>query len=45
MEEFNKIKVKKDLKELMEAGLSASAASKYLAKKLNLSKNIIYNLN
>jgi len=45
MEEFNKIKVKKDLKELIEAGLSVSAASKYLAKKLNLSKNIIYNLN
>ena len=45
MEEFNKIKVKQDLKELIEAGLSVSAASKYLAKKLNLSKNIIYNLN
>ena len=44
-DEFNKIKVKKDLKELIEAGLSVSAASKYLAKKLNLSKNIIYNLN
>jgi len=38
-------KVKKDLKELIEAGLSVSAASKYLAKKLNLSKNVIYNLN
>ena len=42
--EFNKIKVKKDLQELIKAGLSLSAASKYLAKKLNLSKNLIYNL-
>jgi len=41
---FNKIKVKKDLQELIKAGLSLSAASKYLAKKLNLSKNIIYDL-
>ncbi len=43
-EEFNKIKVKKDLQELIEAGLSLSAASKYLAKKSNLSKNEIYDL-
>ena len=43
-DEFNKIKVKKDLQELIKAGLSLSAASKYLAKKLNLSKNLIYNL-
>ncbi len=42
--ELNKNKVKKDLKELIDAGLSLSAASKYLAKKLNLSKNVIYNL-
>ncbi len=43
-EKFNKIQVKKDLQELIDAGLSLSAASKYLAKKLNLSKNIIYDL-
>jgi len=43
-EEFNKTKVKKDLHELIEAGLSLSAASKYLAKKSNLSKNEIYEL-
>ena len=43
-EEFNKAKVKKDLHELIEAGLSLSAASKYLAKKSNLSKNEIYEL-
>ena len=43
-EEFNKNKVKKDLQELVEAGLSLSSASKYLAKKLNLSKNLIYDL-
>ena len=43
-DEFNKIKVKKDLQELIKAGLSLSAASKYLAKKLNLKKNLIYNL-
>ena len=43
-DEFNKIKVKKDLQELIKAGLSLPAASKYLAKKLNLSKNLIYNL-
>ena len=36
--------IKKDLQELIEAGLSLSAASKYLAKKLNLSKKIIYKL-
>ena len=43
-DELNRIKIKKDLQELIEAGLSLSAASKYLAKKLNLSKKIIYNL-
>jgi len=43
-DEFNRIKIKKELQELIEAGLSLSAASKYLAKKLNLSKKIIYKL-
>ena len=36
--------LKKELFELTNAGLSLSAASKYLAKKNNLSKSIIYNL-
>ena len=36
--------LKKELYELTNAGLSLSAASKYLAKKNNLSKSIIYNL-
>ena len=34
-----------DLKELINAGLSLSAASKYLAKKNDIKKSIIYNLN
>tara|TARA_Y100000739_G_scaffold218115_1_gene215260 strand:+ start:1035 stop:1898 length:864 start_codon:yes stop_codon:yes gene_type:complete len=42
--DFNKIKIKKDLSELVNLGLSLSAASRYLAKKNNLKKSIIYNL-
>ena len=42
--EFNKTKLKKELHELINAGLNLSAASKYLAKKKNLKKNLIYNL-
>ena len=42
--EFDNIKVKKELDELINAGLSLSAASRYLAKKNNLAKNLIYNL-
>ena len=42
--EFNESKLKKELNELINAGLSLSAASKYLAKKKNLTKNLIYNL-
>ena len=42
--EFNEYNLKRELKELMNAGLSLSAASKYLAKKKNLKKNLIYNL-
>ena len=34
----------KELDELINAGLSLSAASKYLAKKNNLAKNLFYNL-
>ena len=43
-EEINKLDLKKDLNELTNAGLSLSAASKYLAKKYGIKKNIIYNL-
>ena len=42
--EFDKLIVKKELNELINAGLSLSAASKYLAKKNNIAKNLIYNL-
>ena len=42
--EINKSNLKKELEELINAGLSLSAASKYLAKKKNLTKNLIYNL-
>ena len=44
-QEINKLVLKKDLKELTNAGLSLSAASKYLAKKYGIKKSIIYNLN
>ena len=36
--------LREELHELINAGLSLSSASKYLAKKNNISKNIIYNL-
>ena len=42
--EINKIYLKKDLLCLIKAGLTLSAASKYLAKKNNVAKSIIYNL-
>ena len=42
--EIETSQLKKELNELVKAGLSLSAASKYLAKKKNLPKNIIYNL-
>ena len=42
--EFSKIELKQELNELIDAGLSLSAASKYLAKKKNLNKGMIYNL-
>ena len=44
-EEINKSDLKKDLSELTNAGLSLSAASKYLAKKYGIKKSLIYNLN
>ena len=43
--EIKKSDLKKDLKDLITAGLSLSAASKYLAKKYGIKKGEIYNLN
>ena len=43
--DLDKADLKRDLQELMKAGLSLSAASKYLAKKNGIKKSIIYNLN
>ena len=43
--DFDHKNLKEDLDDLMNAGLSLSRAAKYLSKKYNLSKNIIYNLN
>ena len=40
----NKSFIKKDLNDLINAGLSLSAASKYLAKKNGLKKSEVYNL-
>ena len=42
--EFDRKGFKRELNELINAGLSLSAASKYLAKKNNIPKNLIYNL-
>ncbi len=42
--EFNNLDLKQELIELINAGLSLSAASKYLAKKKSVKKSIIYNL-
>ena len=41
---INELDLKKELNELIQAGLSPSAASKYLAKKKSIKKSIIYNL-
>ena len=43
--ELSKICLRRELSELITAGLSHSAASKYLAKKNGLKKSEIYNLN
>tara|TARA_S200000501_G_scaffold64054_1_gene54968 strand:+ start:583 stop:1446 length:864 start_codon:yes stop_codon:yes gene_type:complete len=43
--EFNHSDLKKELNDLINAGLSLPAASKYLAKKNGIKKSIIYNLN
>ena len=42
--DFDESLIKRELYELIDAGLSLPAASKYLAKKENISRNIIYNL-
>ena len=42
--EINEFILKKDLNELIDAGLTLSAASSYLARKKNIKKNLIYNL-
>ena len=42
--EYNKFELRKELTELINAGLSLSKASKYLAKKNRISKSIIYNM-
>ena len=41
---YNKLELKKDLHDLTKAGLNLSAASKYLAKKTNIKKSIIYDI-
>tara|TARA_Y100000589_G_scaffold329743_1_gene377284 strand:- start:1905 stop:2771 length:867 start_codon:yes stop_codon:yes gene_type:complete len=41
---FNEKTLQNDLNDLIKAGLTHSAASKYLAKKNKISKRIIYNL-
>ena len=42
--ELNKHFLKEELNDLIKAGLSLSSASKYLSKKNNISKNLIYKL-
>ena len=41
---LNEVDLKKELKELINAGLNLSSASKYLAKKNGVKKSLIYNL-
>ena len=41
---FDEFQIRSELKELINAGLTHSAASKYIAKKNNLTKSKIYNL-
>ena len=42
--EIDKNAIRRELRELVEAGLSLSSASKYLAKKYKLTKSVIYNM-
>tara|TARA_Y100000589_G_scaffold135475_1_gene129649 strand:+ start:250 stop:1116 length:867 start_codon:yes stop_codon:yes gene_type:complete len=41
---YNKLELKNELNELIEAGLNLPSASKYLAKKYKLKKSIVYNM-
>ena len=43
-DKYNEVEIKKDLHDLTKAGMNLSAASKYLAKKNNLKKSIIYDM-
>jgi 16S rRNA (cytidine1402-2'-O)-methyltransferase len=43
-QDIDLITLKNELNELINAGLNLSSASKYLAKKNGIPKNIIYNL-
>ena len=43
-QDINLIILKNELDELINAGLSLSAAAKYLSKKNKLSKNLIYKI-
>ena len=40
----NKFALKKEIQELIDAGLSLSSAAKYLARKNKLTKSLIYDL-
>ena len=42
--EFDLSELKRELIDLVDAGLSLSAASKYLSKKIGIKKSLIYNL-
>ena len=42
--DYREVDIKNELTELIKAGLSLSSASKYLAKKKNISKRFVYNL-
>ena len=42
--EFDELELKTELNALIDAGLSLSAASKYLAKKNNIRRNLIYKM-
>ena len=41
---YDEVNLREELHLLVKAGLSLSSASKYLAKKENITKSIIYNL-
>ncbi len=42
--QFNRSELRKELVDLINAGMSLPQASKYLAKKNNMTKNMIYNM-